>query len=131
LNSDVSSFFWTEKEDTLNTASMRKLVRVLGMLGSEHAGERAAAALSAHRLVTSHGTTWWALLNQEETPGKVVEVHRVYSYGIDEHAAAEARIRQIRMTCDSLTKENQTLKRRIANMAEQARKARMNGEEQR
>ena len=115
----------------MNTATMRKLVRVLGMLGSEHSGERAAAALSAHRLVTSHGTTWWALLNQKETPGKVVEVRRVYTYGIDEHAAAEARIRQIRMTCDRLSKENQTLRRRIENMAEQARKVRTHSEEER
>ena len=61
----------------MNTASMRKLVRLLGMLGSEHSGERAAAALSAHRLVTRHGT-WWALLNQKEAPGKVVEVHSTH-----------------------------------------------------
>lgn len=100
------------------------------MLGSEHAGERAAAALSAHRLVTSQRTTWGALLRQERRADKIVEIHKVYPYGVDQHAAAEARIRQIQMNCDSLVKENQTLKRRIANMVEQARRARLQGEDQ-
>lgn len=78
----------------MNRASMIKLTRVLRMLGSEHAGERAAAALAAHRLVLSQGTTWWALLDKEKGCGRAVEVRRVHEYGIDQHAAAEARMRQ-------------------------------------
>lgn len=109
---------------------MIKLTRVLGMLGSEHAGERASAALAAHRLVANLGTTWWELLDQKQARGKVVEVLRVHEYGVDQHAAAEARMRQLRMTCATLTEENKALKRRIANMVDQARKATSAGEDQ-
>jgi hypothetical protein len=35
-----------------------RLAKLLGMLGSDHAGERDAAALAAHRLVTQPGLTW-------------------------------------------------------------------------
>ncbi|KKC38118.1 hypothetical protein WH87_10970 [Devosia epidermidihirudinis] len=107
----------------MNRATLIKLTRVLGMMGSEHAGERASAALAAHRLVAALGLTWWELLDHRETAGGKVEVRRVHEYGVDQHAAAEARMRQLRMTCASLTQENKALKRRIANMVEQARKA--------
>ena len=35
-----------------------KLAKLLGMLGSDHAGERDAAALAAHQLVTQAGLSW-------------------------------------------------------------------------
>ena len=35
-----------------------RLAKLLGMLGSDHAGERAAAGLQAHRLVQQHKLTW-------------------------------------------------------------------------
>ncbi len=35
-----------------------KLVKLLGMLGSNHAGERDAAGLAAHRLLQKRGMTW-------------------------------------------------------------------------
>jgi hypothetical protein len=42
-----------------------KLIKLLGMLGSEHAGERAAAGLKAHELLTARGVTWRELLTPE------------------------------------------------------------------
>jgi len=39
-----------------DTAS--RLIRVLGMLGSAHDGERAAAGLMAHRIIAGAGLTW-------------------------------------------------------------------------
>ena len=36
----------------------RALVKLLGMLGSAHDGERAAAGLKAHELIRRHGLTW-------------------------------------------------------------------------
>lgn len=39
-----------------------KLTRILGLLGSDHLGERASAALAADRLVRRMGTDWWSLL---------------------------------------------------------------------
>ncbi|WP_276315624.1 hypothetical protein [Salinarimonas soli] len=41
----------------MNSGHLTKLIRILGMLGSDHPAERAAAALAAHRLVRSQGTT--------------------------------------------------------------------------
>jgi hypothetical protein len=35
-----------------------RLIKLLGMLGSRHDGERASAALMADRLVREHGLTW-------------------------------------------------------------------------
>ena len=39
-----------------------KLAKLLGMLGSDHAGERDAAGLAAHRLLEQHGATWGQVL---------------------------------------------------------------------
>ncbi len=43
---------------TLSPAERTRLVGILGMLGSEHAGERASAALLAAKLVRDHGLSW-------------------------------------------------------------------------
>lgn len=40
----------------------RRLAGILGMLGSEHAGERASAALHAEAFRKQHGLTWAELL---------------------------------------------------------------------
>ena len=39
-----------------------KLARILGMLGSEHAGERASAALQAEAFRKRHAMTWEEML---------------------------------------------------------------------
>jgi hypothetical protein len=44
----------------------KRLVRVLGMLGSAHAGERDAAALMATRMLKEAGLTWYDVLNVTE-----------------------------------------------------------------
>ena len=40
----------------------RRLARILGMLGSEHAGERASAALQAEAFRKRHNMTWEQML---------------------------------------------------------------------
>jgi hypothetical protein len=40
----------------------RRLARILGMLGSEHAGERASAALQAEAFRKRHAMTWGEML---------------------------------------------------------------------
>jgi hypothetical protein len=42
----------------LDPRSIERLVKLLGMLGSNHDGERAAAALKANALVREHGLVW-------------------------------------------------------------------------
>lgn len=44
--------------NALPAEARTRLARLLGMLGSDHAGERDNAATAAHRLVQQHGLTW-------------------------------------------------------------------------
>ena len=46
----------------MTPAEREHLARILGMLGSEHAGERAAAGLQAEAFRKKHGLTWAELL---------------------------------------------------------------------
>lgn len=53
-----------------------KLAAVLGMLGSDHAGERAAAALIAARIAREAGLTWSELLaGSAEKPATPTRTH--------------------------------------------------------
>jgi hypothetical protein len=58
----------------MNSPSDReRLVKLLGMLGSAHDGERAAAGLKAHELIRRHGLTWSDIvLALPETPPKPI-----------------------------------------------------------
>jgi hypothetical protein len=42
----------------LSNPERERLAKLFGMLGSAHEGERDAAGLAAHRLVTASGVTW-------------------------------------------------------------------------
>ena len=59
--------------DPISLVELARLVKLLGMLGSAHPGERAAAALKASEWVRDHSTTWAALLEPPE-PNAVVSV---------------------------------------------------------
>lgn len=97
----------------LSRGQWLKLVRVLGMLGSDHAGERAAAALAAHRLVRGWGTDWAALL----APRRMSEAERRRPRGPfhdafhDPAAAAQSRLRQMAAEVARLEAEVKRLKR--------------------
>lgn len=51
-----------------------RFIRILGLLGSEHAGERAAAALKAVEWLQKAGTSWEALLIPPPLPVALVSV---------------------------------------------------------
>ena len=70
-----------------------KLNRILGLLGSDHAGERAAAGLAAHRLVKTMGTSWWTLIGTGATPRKNVSPATIvtkHELGVDHAHAAQS-----------------------------------------
>jgi hypothetical protein len=46
-----------------------RLARLLGMLGSDHAGERDNAGRAAHRMVRQHGITWFDVVATHPPPG--------------------------------------------------------------
>ena len=45
--------------NTLAASDRVHLAKLLGLLDSDHAGERDNAACAAHRLVQQHGITWF------------------------------------------------------------------------
>jgi hypothetical protein len=60
---------------TTLTAVMRtKLAKMLGMLGSDHPGERDAAGLAAHRLITQAGMTWTQVLRAPPVERRLPEL---------------------------------------------------------
>jgi hypothetical protein len=52
----------------MTDAERQRLAAILGMLGSEHQGERDAAALQAEAFRRKHGLTWAELLAMPEMP---------------------------------------------------------------
>jgi hypothetical protein len=48
----------------LADADRRRLTQMLGLLGSDHAGERDAAGLAAHRMLRQRGLTWHDVLHE-------------------------------------------------------------------
>ena len=46
----------------LTEADRDRLAKLLGLLGSDHLGERDNAARAAHRLVQQHGITWFDII---------------------------------------------------------------------
>jgi hypothetical protein len=53
---------------TLPEPSRTKLVRLLGMLGSDHAGDRANAARMADQLVRERGLSWSDVVKEPPRP---------------------------------------------------------------
>jgi hypothetical protein len=55
---------WQQRQARRMPAQVpQKLVKILGMLGSAHAGERAAAAFQATALLNKLGLMWHEVLN--------------------------------------------------------------------
>jgi hypothetical protein len=55
--------------DQLGPDALERLVKLLGMLGSAHDGERAAAGLKAHQLIHRFGLQWADII--VTTPPKI------------------------------------------------------------
>jgi hypothetical protein len=75
-----------DKADSLGLiteSELARLFKILGMLGSAHDGERAAAALKATAWLTEHATSWQALILPEDR-------NPVVSVGVAERAAPKA-----------------------------------------
>jgi ubiquinone biosynthesis protein UbiJ len=88
----------------MRSGDAARLARVLGLLGSEYEGERASAALAAHRLVKRLGLTWQEVLAPKEMavpPEKEA---------LD---AAESRLRQSQRENADLRRQITLLKRRL------------------
>ena len=95
----------------MNRTELAKLKRVLGLLGSDHVGERASAALAAHRLVQSTGASWQELLS---VPASAKGAKSATEQGMDYMAAAESRMRQLRRENERLEAQIKRLKTQLS-----------------
>lgn len=96
---------------TISKGNLFRLTRILGMLGSAHDGERAAAALAADRLVREMGTTWQDLLDPERPDGVRTIVREWSDIFHDPIAAAESRMNQLKRENAELKSELVRLRR--------------------
>lgn len=97
----------------------KKLIRILKLLGSDQPGERASAALAAHKLVATMGEDWETLL--EPPPATKVVVQRVREWDVNHRDAAEARIRQLKATTERQERQIRALRTRVNNLADRER----------
>lgn len=107
----------------LSDRDRTRLVRILKLLGSDQPGERASAALAAHRLVQSLETDWDELL--AEPPAAKVIVQRVREWDINHRDAAEARIRQLKDTTERQERQLRALRTRINTLMDRERARRL------
>lgn len=99
-----------------------RLIRILRLLGSDHVGERASAALAANRLLESLGLSWDDVLDPP-VPERVV-VRKVRDWDVDQADAAEARIRQLKDTVTRQERQLRALRTRINSLTDRERKRR-------
>jgi len=93
----------------MRASDAAKLARVLALLGSDHDGERASAALAAHRLMRRLGLTWQDVLMPKET----AEAQRAAPPPPDLLSAAESRLRQCQRENDDLRRHISQMRRRM------------------
>ena len=86
---------------------LTRLVRILGLLSSDNAGERASAAKAAHDFIKKHDLDWNDLLTASTLRRRAKEI------GVDYLEAAESRIRQLQSHNQRLEKQVQRLKDKL------------------
>ena len=85
---------------------LARLIRILGLLSSDNAGERATAAKAAHDFVRKHDLDWNDLLVAPDG-------RRRREIGVDYLEAAESRIRQLQAHNEHLEKQVRRLKEKL------------------
>lgn len=91
---------------------VERLERILGLLGSDHDGERASAALAASALIGKHKLSWRDVIEGRALGAKAAAALR-REVGIDYLEAAESRIRQLRRHNEALEKQVSRLKTQL------------------
>lgn len=91
-----------------------RLDRILGLLGSDSAGERASAAKAAAEFMRKHELSWRELIEGGAAPAtsKAAKRYREVS-GVDYLAAAESRVRQLQAHNMRLERQIRLLKEKL------------------
>ena len=90
-----------------------RLDRILSLMSSDHAGERASAAKAATDLINKHNLSWWQVLEGKALGTRAAAEVRKSDVGINYLEAAESRIRQLRAHNDMLEKQVRRLKDKL------------------
>ncbi len=90
-----------------------RLDRILALMSSEHAGERASAAKAATDFIRKHDLTWWEVLEGRALGQRAAARVRRSDLGIDYLKAAESRIRQLQAHNLALEKQLKRLKDKL------------------
>ena len=96
-----------------------RLDRILSLMSSDHAGERASAAKAATDLIRKHDLSWWEVLEGRALGRRAAAEVRRSDLGIDYLQAAESRIRQLKA-------HNQMLEKQVAQLKEKLEAAKLN-----
>jgi septal ring factor EnvC (AmiA/AmiB activator) len=97
---------------------LARLNRILGLLGSDHPGERASAALAATNFLKKHDMTWDDVLGGAAQSAAVLRRHRL-DPSDDDLKAAESRLRQMKAHNDTLERQLSRLKTLIEDLRDQ------------
>jgi hypothetical protein len=89
-----------------------RLERILGLLSSDHAGERASAAKAAVDFIKKHELSWTDVLEGRALGPRAAAMIR-HEIGVDYLEAAESRIRQLRAHNANLEKQVRRLKDKL------------------
>lgn len=91
---------------------IERLERILALLGSDQAGERASAGVAASALVRKHKLSWRDVIEGRALGPKAAAAVR-REVGIDYLEAAESRIRQLKSHNEALEKQVSRLKTQL------------------
>jgi hypothetical protein len=94
---------------------LTRLSRILELLSSDHAGERAAAATAATAFIKKHDLTWLDILEGGAMPmpkGTPLRRHKL-DPSDDDLKAAESRLRQMQAHNLNLERQNSRLKNQL------------------
>jgi phage shock protein A len=96
-----------------------RLDRILGLLSSDHPGERASAALAATNFINKHDLTWWEVLEGKALGAKAAAAVRRADTSVDYLKAAESRLRQMQAHNATLEKQIRRLKVKLGELEEE------------
>lgn len=106
-------FRGTPEERQIQKRDIERFERILGLLGSDQAGERAAAALAANAFLLKHKLSWRDVIEGRALGPKAAAAALRREVGIDYLEAAESRARQLKALNDALEKQVSRLKTQL------------------
>ena len=107
----------THEDAKIQRRDLTRLSRILELLSSDHAGERAAAALAATTFIKKHDLSWLDILEGGAMPlPKATSKRHKLDPSDDDLKAAESRLRQMQAHNFNLERQISRLKTQLEAM---------------